>query len=86
MTIIYQYLTDKLGAAPAADTLRQLPINSNTSGHPSGSADVRIWRIVLKNPKIAGLRKSRKCSALAIFAAARLRRIDARASDRFWGN
>ena len=48
MTIIYQYLTDKLGAAPAADTLRQLPINSNTSGHRSGSADVRIWRILLQ--------------------------------------
>jgi hypothetical protein len=34
MTTIYQYFTDKLGAAPADDTLRQLPINSNTSGHP----------------------------------------------------
>jgi hypothetical protein len=43
MTTIYQYFTDKLGAAPADDTLRQLPISSNTSGHPSGSADVRIW-------------------------------------------
>jgi hypothetical protein len=43
MTTIYQYFTDKLGAAPADDTLRQLPINSNTSGHPSGSADVRCW-------------------------------------------
>ena len=43
MTTIYQYFTDKLGTAPADDTLRQLPINSNTSGHPSGSADVRIW-------------------------------------------
>jgi hypothetical protein len=46
MTTIYQYFTDKLGAAPADDTLRQLPISSNTSGHPSGSADVRIWRRV----------------------------------------
>jgi len=44
MTTIYQYFTDKLGAAPADDTLRQLPINSNTSGHPSGSADVRCGR------------------------------------------
>ena len=43
MTTIYQYFTDKLGAAPADDTLRQLSINSNTSGHPSGSADVRCW-------------------------------------------
>ena len=43
MTTIYQYFTDKLGAAPADDTLRQLPINSNTSGHPSGSANVRRW-------------------------------------------
>ena len=43
MTTIYQYFTDKLGAAPADDTLRQLPINSETSGRPSGSADVRIW-------------------------------------------
>jgi hypothetical protein len=39
------------------------------------------WPIVLKNSKIAGLRKSRKCSALAISAAARLFRIDTRASD-----
>jgi hypothetical protein len=46
MTTIYQYFTDKLGAAPADDTLRQLPINSNTSGHPSGSADVRCWQIL----------------------------------------
>jgi hypothetical protein len=45
MTTIYQYFTDKLGAAPADDTLRQLPINSNTSGHPSGSADVRCWHL-----------------------------------------
>jgi hypothetical protein len=43
MTTIYQYFTDKLGAAPADDTLRQLPINSNTSGHPSKSADVSCW-------------------------------------------
>jgi hypothetical protein len=42
MTNIYQYFTDKLGTAPADDTLRQLPINSNTSGPPSGSADVRL--------------------------------------------
>jgi hypothetical protein len=45
MTTIYQYFTDKLGAAPADDTLRQLPINSETSGRPSGSADVRIWQL-----------------------------------------
>jgi hypothetical protein len=43
MTTSYQYVTDKLGAAPADDTLRQLPINCNTSGHPSGGADVRCW-------------------------------------------
>jgi hypothetical protein len=48
MTTIYQYFTDKLGTAPADDTLRQLPINSNTSGHPSGSADVRIWQCAPK--------------------------------------
>jgi hypothetical protein len=42
--------------------------------------------IVLKNSKMAGLRKSRKCSALAVSAAARLCRIDASASDRFCGN
>jgi hypothetical protein len=42
MTTIYQYFTDKLGIAPAHDTLRQLPINSDTSGHPSGSVDVRM--------------------------------------------
>jgi hypothetical protein len=46
MTTIYQYFTDKLGAAPADDTLRQLPINSETSGRPSGSADVRFWQIL----------------------------------------
>jgi hypothetical protein len=45
MTTIYQYFTDKLGAAPADDTLRQLPINSETSGRPSGSADVRFWQL-----------------------------------------
>jgi hypothetical protein len=38
---------------------------------------------MLKNSKIAGLRKSRKCSASAISPAARSRRIDTRASDRF---
>jgi len=48
--------------------------------------DVRFWRIVLKNSKFAGLRKSRKCSALPISAAARLCRIDTRASDRFCDN
>ncbi len=50
-----------------------------------------IWHvskvpIVLKNSKIAGLRQSRKCSALAISAAARLCEIDTNASDRFCGN
>ena len=45
-----------------------------------------IGPIVLKNSKIATLRESRKCCALAISAAARLRRIDTRASDRFCGN
>jgi hypothetical protein len=43
-------------------------------------------RIVLKNSKIVGLRKSRKCSALAISAAARFFRIDTRASDSFCSN
>jgi hypothetical protein len=46
MTTIYQYFTDKLGAAPADDTLPQLPINSNPSGHPSQSADgplLMLW-------------------------------------------
>jgi hypothetical protein len=46
----------------------------------------RSWRIVLKNSKIAWLRKSRKCSASAISAAARSCRIDTKASDRFCGN
>jgi hypothetical protein len=46
----------------------------------------RFAPIVLKNSKIAGLRKSRKCSALAILAAARLCKIDTSASDRFCGN
>jgi hypothetical protein len=48
--------------------------------------NVRSWQIVLKNSKIARLRKSRKCSALAISAAARHCRIDTTASDGFWGN
>jgi hypothetical protein len=40
MTTSYQYFTDQLGAAPAADTLRQLPINCNTSARvPCGSGD-----------------------------------------------
>jgi hypothetical protein len=43
----------------------------------------RFWRIVLKNSKIAGPRKSRKCSALAISATARLRKLDTSASNRF---
>jgi len=60
MTTIYQYFTDKLGAAPADDTLRQLPINSETSGRPSGSADVRIWQILLQKSKIEQRRKSRE--------------------------
>jgi hypothetical protein len=37
----------------------------------------------VKNSRIARFRKSRKRSALAISAAARLRRIDSRTSDRF---
>src|SRR5258705_4034601 len=48
--------------------------------------DGRFAPILLKNLKIGGLRKSRKCSALAISAAARRCRIDTRASDHFWGN
>jgi len=47
------------------------------------SNDVAYWQIVLKNSKIADLRKSRKCSALAISATARLCRIDTNASDPF---
>jgi hypothetical protein len=60
MTTIYQYFTDKLGAAPADDTVRQLPINSETSGRPSGSADVRFWQILLQKSKIEQRRKSRE--------------------------
>jgi hypothetical protein len=60
MTTIYQYFNDKLGAAPADDTLRQLPINSETSGRPSGSADVRFWQILLQKSKIEQRRKSRE--------------------------
>jgi hypothetical protein len=43
----------------------------------------RFAPIVLKNPKIAGLRKSRKCRMLAISAAARLCRIDTSVSVEF---
>jgi hypothetical protein len=60
MTTIYQYFTDKLGAAPADDTVRQLPINSETSGRPSGSADGRFWQILLQKSKIEQRRKSRE--------------------------
>jgi hypothetical protein len=49
-------------------------------------ASDRFARIVLKNSKIEGLRKSRKFSALAILAAVRLCRIDTSASGRFCGN
>ena len=49
-------------------------------------AEVRYWQIVLKNSKTTRLRKSRKCSALVISAAARLRRTGASARDRFCGN
>jgi hypothetical protein len=42
--------------------------------------------IVLKNSKIARLRKSRKCCVLSISAAATLCRIDMKAGDRFCGN
>ena len=48
--------------------------------------DVAYWRIVLKNSKIARLRKSRNCSALAFSAIARHCRIDTSTSDRFNGN
>jgi len=52
----------------------------------AGLQHVCFVPIVLKNSKIAGFRKSRKRSALAISAAVRLCRIDTRASDRFCGN
>ena len=52
----------------------------------AGLQDVCYGPIVLKNSKIAGLRKSRKCSALVISATARLCRTDTRASDRFRGD
>jgi hypothetical protein len=48
--------------------------------------DVHFAPIVLKNSEFAGLRKSRKCSALAISAAAGRCKIDTRAGDRFCGN
>jgi hypothetical protein len=49
----------------------------------NGIEKVCFAPIVLKNSKIAVLRKSRKCCALAISAAARLCRNDTRVSDRF---
>jgi hypothetical protein len=67
------------------DDLRDVLIRSgnsyvgDTRDRTSTSASRRI---VLKNSKIAAIQKSRKCSALAISAAARLCRIDPRASDR----
>jgi hypothetical protein len=63
--------------------------NSVRIGHSPQDMTIsrtQVCQIVLKNSKIAVLRKSRKCSALAISAAARLCRIDASASDRFCGN
>jgi hypothetical protein len=84
------------------DTLMQLPRSSLSEirlvqrGRAIHHGTFRKYRlrrltsvfgaIVLKNSKIAGLRKSRKCSALAIFAAARCCNIGTRASDRFCGN
>jgi hypothetical protein len=50
------------------------------------SRHVRKVPIVLKKSKIAELRKSRECSALAISAGARHGRIDTRASDRLCDN
>ena len=57
---------------------RQMADSSKDGGLRSA-----FWLTVLKNSKIAGLRQSRKCSALAISAAARLCRIDTNASDPF---
>jgi len=47
--------------------------------------EVRFGSIMLKNSKIAALGKSRKCSALAISAAARLCKIDTSAGHHFCG-
>jgi hypothetical protein len=60
MTTHLPVLHDIRGAAPADDTLRQLPINSNTSGHPSGSADVSCWQVLLQKSKIEQPKKSRE--------------------------
>jgi hypothetical protein len=65
-------------ASEPAETIR----GSNALWH----ANDRFAPIVLKNSKIARLRKSRKCSVLMISAAATPCRIDTRASDRFCGN
>ena len=66
---------------------RMTLVPTDHSGFPHERAHYdRFWRIVLKNSKIAGLRKSRKCNALAISAAARRCRIETRASHRFCGN
>jgi hypothetical protein len=86
-----------LAAAPRGPTLSSFMDEGSTTtpfglpaneGREIGVRDptFRFWQIVLKNSKIAGLRKSRKCSALATSAAARRCRIDTRASDRFCGN
>jgi transcriptional regulator with XRE-family HTH domain len=65
---------------------RMAPQASSSAMRFISAVTGRLWRIALKNSKIAGLRKSRKCSALAISAAARLCRIDMSASDRFCGD
>jgi uncharacterized protein YhaN len=65
-----------VGAGGSSKVASQLGSQPSDTNH-------RFAPIVLKNSKIAGLRKSRKCRALAISAAARLCRIDTSVSDRF---
>ena len=65
------------------NTWLQRPMLQNREESSCQTGAVHTWQIVLKNSKIAGLRKTRKCSALAVSAAARLRRKDTSAGDRF---
>jgi hypothetical protein len=75
-------------AGQTQQSLSEPPMSGLTprADMPGSMARVSSGPIVLKNSKIAGLRKSHKCSAFAISAAARRCRIDTRASDRFCGN
>jgi hypothetical protein len=68
------------GVRQSMSAFVRIPDSSRTLRH------VPFVPIVLKNSKIAGLRKSRKCRMWANSAPARLCKIDTSASGRFCGD